>query len=258
MFGDEITAVSNAAKAKNNLLGKNPGGYILSAILAGIFIGLGVLLAFTVGGLLTGNPFARILMGCTFGIALSLVVMAGGELFTGNNFVMATGLAKKTVSAGACFKVWGMSYLGNLIGSIILAVIFVWCGLAAGSTREFISNAAVTKMSLPPLAIVCRGVLCNMLVCLAIWCTFRCKSEAAKLIMVFWCLLAFITTGYEHSIANMTLLTVSLLSPASGAAVSLGGWVYNIALSTIGNMIGGIVFVALPYSVISKQTEMRT
>jgi len=253
MFGEEITAVSNAAKAKNDLLGKNFGGYILAAILAGMFIGFGVLLAFTVGGLLTGNPFARILMGCTFGIALSLVVIAGGELFTGNNFVMAVGLARRTVSGGACFKVLVAGYFGNMIGSIILAVIFVCCGLATGVIGDFISSAAAVKMSLPPLALICRGILCNMLVCLAIWSAFRCKSETAKLIIIFWCLLAFITSGYEHCIANMTLLTVSLLSPSSGAAVSLSGWIYNIALSTLGNMIGGIFFVALPYSVISRQ-----
>jgi nitrite transporter NirC len=253
MFYDEITAVSNAAKVKIDLLRNNPAGYILVAILAGIFIGLSVGLAFTVGGLLSESPFARILTGCTFGIALSLIVMAGGELFTGNIFIMTVGLVKKTVSAGECLKIWGMSYLGNLIGSIILAVIFVSCGLVAGSTGEFISSAASVKMSLLPLPLICRGVLCNTLVCLAVWCTFRCKSEVAKLIMIFWCLLAFVTTGYEHSIANMTLLTVSLLSPAAGAAVSLGGWVYNIALSTLGNIIGGIVFVALPYSVISRK-----
>jgi len=257
MFGDEITAVSNAAKEKNNLLNNNPGGYILAAILAGIFIGSGVLLAFTTGGLLTGNPFARLLMGCTFGIALSLVVIAGGELFTGNNFIITIGLVKKTISAGACLKIWVVSYFGNMIGSVILAVIFVWCGLAAGSIGEFISSAAAAKMSLSPLALISRGLLCNMLVCLAVWCGFRCKSEAAKLIMIFWCLLAFITTGYEHSIANMTLLTVSLLSPAADAAVSLGGWVYNIALVTVGNMIGGIVFVALPYSAINYRNAGR-
>jgi len=253
MFSEEITAVANAAKGKNDLFCNNPVGYILAAILAGILVGLGVLLAFTVGGLLIGNPFARILMGCTFGVALSLVVMAGGELFTGNNFVMAVGHAKKTVSAGTCFRIWAASYFGNMIGSVILAVIFIWCGLASGSTRDFISSAAAAKMSIPPLALICRGILCNILVCLAVWCSFRCKSEAAKLIMIFWCLLALMTTGYEHCIVNMTLLTVSLLSPAAGADVSLNGWIYNIALSTLGNMIGGIVFVALPYSVISKR-----
>jgi nitrite transporter len=253
MFGDEITVVSNAAKGKSNLCSNNFGGYILAAILAGIFIGTGVLLAFTVGGLLTGNPFARLLMGCTFGIALSLVVIAGAELFTGNNFVMTVGCAKKTITVGECIKIWVVSYLGNLVGSVLLAVIFVGCGLATGVVGTFITNAASTKMSLAPLALICRGLLCNMLVCLAVWSGFRCKSEAAKLIMIFWCLLAFITTGYEHSIANMTLLTVSLLSPVGDAAVSFGGWIYNIALSTLGNMIGGIFFVALPYLAISKQ-----
>jgi nitrite transporter NirC len=92
-----------------------------------------------------------------------------------------------------------------------------------------------------------------MLVCTAVWCAFRCKSEVAKLIVIFWCLLAFITTGFEHSIANMTLLTVSLLAPATGAAVSLSGWIYNVALATLGNIIGGACFMAFPYLLISKK-----
>jgi nitrite transporter NirC len=254
MFNDDIILASNAAKAKYNLLSTNQWGYILASVLAGIFIGLGVCLAFTAGGLLTGNPVARIVMGCCFGVALSLVIMAGSELFTGNNFVMPVGVSQKTVSLGACFKIWGMSYLGNLLGSVILAAIFVGCGLATGVVGEFISSVSATKMSLPPLALFCRGILCNMLVCTAVWCGFRCKSEVAKLIIIFWCLLAFITSGYEHSIANMTLLTISLFSPAAGAAVSLTGWIYNIAIVTLGNIIGGVCFMAFPYLMIAKKT----
>jgi nitrite transporter NirC len=253
MFNEEITMVSNAAKGKYNLLSTNPWGYILASMLAGMFVGVGVLLAFTIGGLLDGNPFTRILMGCSFGVALSLVIMAGSELFTGNNFIMPVGVAKKTVSFGACLKIWGVSYLGNLLGSVLLAVIFAGCGLAGGAVGGFISDTAATKMSIPPLALICRGILCNMLVCTAVWCSFRCKSETAKLIVIFWCLLAFITTGYEHSIANMALLTVSLLAPTAGAAVSLGGWIYNIALATLGNIIGGVCFMAFPYLLISKK-----
>lgn len=252
MFHEEITAAANAAKGKYNLLKTNPAGYLIASALAGVFIGFGVLLAFTVGGQLNGNPAHKLLMGCTFGVALSLVVMAGGELFTGNNLVMAIGAAKKTVSIGNCCKVWASCYIGNLIGSVLLAFVFVGCGLATGAVGEFISSAAAAKMSLPPLQLICRGILCNMLVCLAVWCGFRCKSEAAKLIMVFWCLLAFITTGFEHSVANMTLLTISLLAPAGDAAVSLGGEVYNLLLVTLGNMIGGIVCMALPYLQIGK------
>ncbi len=253
MFHDAIAAVSNAAKGKYSLLKTNPGGYFLASMLAGVFIGFGVLLAFTIGGLTSESAFSRILMGCSFGVALSLVVMAGGELFTGNNLVMSMGVAKKTVSLSQCLKVWGVSYVGNLAGSILLALLFVGCGLATGAVGDFISSSAATKMSLSPLALLCRGALCNMLVCLAVWCSIKLKSESGKLIIVFWCLLAFITTGFEHSIANMTLLTTSLLAPAADAAVSLGGEVYNLLLVTIGNIIGGVVFVALPYLSIGRK-----
>jgi nitrite transporter NirC len=254
MFAEEITAVANTAKGKSALLKINPGGYFLAAMLAGIFVGFGVLLAFTVGGLLGDNPFAKILMGCVFGIALSLVMMAGAELFTGNILVMVVGTARQTVTVGDCLKVWAASYVGNLAGAFLLAMIFVGCGLATGSVGDYISAGAAAKMSLPPLALLCRGILCNMLVCLAVWCGFRCKSESGKLVMVFWCLFAFVTTGFEHSVANMTLFTVSLLAPAE-VAVSLGGGVYNLALTTIGNIIGGVVFVALPYLGIAAKVK---
>ena len=92
------------------------------------------------------------------------------------------------------------------------------------------------------------------LVCLAVWCGFKCKSESGKLIMIFWCLFAFITTGFEHSIANMTLLTISLLAPME-AAVTIGGYAYNLIVVTLGNMVGGILFVAIPYYLISKKKE---
>lgn len=253
MFNDEVTAAANAAKGKYNLLRNNPFGYFLAAVLAGAFIGFGVLLAFTVGGQTSETPFCKLLMGCVFGVALSLVVMAGGELFTGNNMVMAMGAARKTVTLGQCWRVWGMSYLGNLVGAVLLSLLFVGCGLATGAAGSFMASSAGTKMALSPLNLVCRGALCNTLVCLAVWCGFRCKSESSKLIMIFWCLLAFITTGFEHSIANMTLLTISLLAPTADAAVSLGGEVYNLFFVTLGNMIGGIAFVALPYIRISSK-----
>lgn len=124
MFKEEYELVSNAANAKCTLLKKNPAGYFMLSMLAGIFIGFGVLLAFTCGGLLTGQPYARIVMGLSFGIALSLVVVAGGELFTGNNLVMATGIARKKITAGDAVKLWVVCYIGNWVGSILLALIF--------------------------------------------------------------------------------------------------------------------------------------
>ena len=91
--------------------------------------------------------------------------------------------------------------------------------------------------------------------CLAVWCGYRCKSESGKLIMIFWCLFAFITCGFEHSVANMTLLTVGMISPFE-SAVSLTGYLYNISVVSLGNMVGGILFLAVPYFIIAKKKEV--
>lgn len=254
MFGEEFSAMVNASKAKAALLGNNPTGYFLASMLAGAYVGFGILLIFTAGGTLGGAPWAKIVMGVSFGIALSLVVMAGAELFTGNNMVMAGGMLQKAVTLEQSLRLWAVCFVGNWLGSIVLGVLFWGSGLASGGTADIIAQTSAAKMSIPLVPLFLRGVLCNVLVCLAVWCTFRCKSESGKLIMIFWCLYCFITCGFEHSIANMTLLTVGVLAPGS-AAVSLGGYFYNIIVVTLGNMAGAILFLAVPYYLISKKKE---
>jgi nitrite transporter NirC len=255
MYNEEFLAVTNAAKFKNQFLKKNPMGFFVSSMMAGMFVGFGVLLIFTIGGLLFEMPYAKIIMGASFGIALSLVVMSGSELFTGNNMIMIAGVLNKKVSFSDTLKLWVVCYLGNWLGSIILAIMFYKAGLATKNVGEFIAISSSLKMNASFTVLFFRGVLCNILVCLATWCSFKCKSESGKLIMIFWCLFAFITSGYEHSIANMTLLTIGLLSPLS-ADVSIFGYFYNILVVTLGNMVGGILFVAMPYFIISKREEV--
>jgi nitrite transporter NirC len=254
MFQEEYSMLAKAAESKSKFLKNNPVGYWVAAMLAGMYVGFGILLIFSAGGMISSQPYVKIIMGVSFGIALSLVVMAGAELFTGNNLVMAGGVFSGTVTLADAGKLWVVSLLGNWAGSILLALIFWGAGLAKGPVGEFMANAAAAKMAIPLIPLFLRAVLCNILVCLAIWCGFRCKSESGKLIMVFWCLFAFITSGYEHSIANMTLLTVGILSPG-GAAVSLSGYFYNILVVTLGNMAGGILFTAVPYYLISGKKE---
>ena len=256
MFNEEFNKVAGAAKAKSDLLKNNKLGYFVSSMLAGIFVGMAIMLIFTIGGLLTAasSPATKIVMGISFGGALSLVVFAGSELFTGNNFVMAVGSLNKSLSWVDTIKVWIVSFIGNLVGSILAGYMFYLTGLAKGPVGEFIANTAATKMSLPAQELFFRGLFCNILVCLAVWCTFRCKDDVSKLIMIFWCLFIFITAGFEHSVANMTLLTIGLLSPGT-AAVSIAGYIYNIGVVTLGNMIGGIFFVAVPYYLISRKNK---
>lgn len=193
-------------------------------------------------------PFTKIAMGLSFGVALSLVVIAGAELFTGNAFVMFNGLRLKTVTAGDVLKLWVVCYLGNWAGAIILSLLFLAAAGPVGATGKALAAAAAMKMSLPPLVLFARGILCNVLVCLAVWCGFRTKNDVAKLIMVFWCLYAFFTCGFEHSIANMTVLTVGMLAPFD-AAVSLSGYAYNLFFVTLGNIVGAVLFLSIPYGI---------
>ena len=254
MYIEDFLAMCNAAKSKVAFLKNNPLGYFIASMLAGAFVGFGVLLVFSIGGMMSGVPYTKVIMGSSFGVALSLVIIAGAELFTGNNMVMVSGVLKKTITMLDAIKLWVLCWIGNLVGSILIALLFYWAGLASGNVGEFIASSAQAKMEVAFLPLLVRGILCNILVCLAVWCGFRCKSESGKLIMIFWCLFVFITAGFEHSIANMTLLSISLLSPMS-ATVSIVGFLYNLAVVTLGNMIGGIVFVALPYYMISKKKE---
>lgn len=248
MYGESYEAAANAAVKKLSVLKNNPLGYFVLSMLAGMYIGFGVLLAFTIGGQLGNIPFANLIKGLIFGVALSLVVIPGAELFTGNNFVMGAGLFTKKVSFGQALYLWIVCWIGNLVGALLLAWIFTASGLDVPAVAAAFTKGSIAKMSAPALQLVLRAILCNILVCLAVWSGFRTKSDSAKLIMVWWCLLAFFALGFEHSVANMTVLSVALMNPVNAtSALSIGGFCYNLLWVSIGNLIGGVIFVAMPY-----------
>ena len=255
MFKEDFMAAANGAAGKAKFLKNNPAGYFVMSIMAGMFIGFGILLVFTLSGAMAGSPATKLVMGCSFSVALSLVVIAGAELFTGNNMVMFAGYLKKTVTLGEMIKLWVVCWIGNLVGAILLAFLYNATGLYADATLEAMTTTAAAKMTAGFIPLLTRGMLCNMLVCLAVWCGFRCKSESGKLIMVFWCILAFFATGFEHSIANMTLLTLALINNGGNEAISMGGYCFNLLTVTFGNMIGGILLAAVPYYIAQLDTK---
>lgn len=252
MFQDDYKAASNAALAKYNFLTKNPAGYFMSSFMAGLFIAIGSMMMGIVGSMFAGAPAQRVVNGLVFSVGLCLVTLAGAELFTGNNFVMAVGALKKTVSWAQTVKLWVVCYLGNFAGSIVASVFFSLTGIPSGDIGTNFANIAAAKMAGTPLNLFAKAILCNVIVCLAIWCGTRLKSEGAKIAMNYACVTTFVACGFEHSIANMTFLTIGLMNPM-GAAVSLGGMFYNLLIVTAGNMLGGIAFVALPYYLISRE-----
>jgi nitrite transporter len=225
----------------------NPLGFLIGATMAGAYVGMGIILIFSIGQSI--DPSVRSLaMGASFGIALTLVVFAGSELFTGHTMFMTIGRLRKTVTGADLGSAWSLTWLGNLLGSVLIAGLFVTGGGGAilKSGADLIYTVAAAKMGGSAVALVARAILCNWLVCLALWMSARTASDAAKCIVIFWCLFAFIASGFEHSVANMTLFTIALLGNHPDS-VSLAGMAHNLLFVTIGNIIGGALFMGVGY-----------
>ncbi len=255
MFKTEYDALCSAAAAKRDLFYKNPFGYLVASMVAGMFISFGSFVSMSIGGFLTaaGSDLIRFFVPLTFAAALSLVVMAGCELFTGNNLILSAGAFKKKLTWGDTIKLWIVCYLGNFLGSWIMIGLFELTGFDSNpDIASYFATTSAAKMGLSPLAQFSRGILCNICVCLAVWCATKLKSESGKLIMIVWCILVFMICGFEHSIANMSILGVGLLHPMD-QVLTVSAYFGNLFFVTIGNMIGGIVFVAVPYLIIAKE-----
>ena len=239
-----IEKFTGVAVAKEDMIRNRLGQYWVLSMLAGMYIGFGILLIFTVGAQFAnvGSAATKIIMGISFGIALTLVVFAGAELFTGNNMVMLIGCLNGKTSWGWMLWLWVVCWFANLAGALLLAWCMACTGLADGNvTGKFIDKVASAKMNAPFMALFCRAILCNALVCLAVWMSAKTKNEAARVFLIFWCLFAFIACGFEHSIANMTIFGVSLFT-AHPDTVTCGGFAWNMLAVTLGNIIGGCFF----------------
>ncbi len=247
MLTDSIDHFANLAAGKVEMLKRNPVGFFIGSVMAGVYVGFGIILIFTLGS--SVDPaYRKLVMGATFGIALTMVVFAGAELFTGHNMYMPLGWLQKRLSSADLAFVWLVVWIGNLVGSAALAALFVLGGAGGigAESSPFLNEVASAKMNAPVIELLARGALCNWLVCLSLWMSGRTTNDAAKCIVIFWCLFAFIASGFEHSVANMTLFSIALLGEHP-ESVSLSGMVYNLIWVTFGNIVSGSVFMALGY-----------
>lgn len=254
MYGQSVEEAALTGSRKYEFARSNPQGYLVASVLAGIYVGLGIVLIFAVGAPFAQaeHPAIKLVMGVSFGLALTLVVFAGSELYTGNVMFMTFARLRGKVSWRNLAFVWSLSWLGNLAGALALA----WLVVASGSVASaggFLSQAGVAKTTVSPAMLVGSGILCNILVCLALWTSSRTRSDPAKILLICWCLYGFIGSGFEHSIANMTMLALAVLG-GEGQMVGWGGYAYNLFWVTLGNTIGGML-LASAYAVASRQAE---
>ncbi|EHR72810.1 formate/nitrite transporter family protein [Burkholderiales bacterium JOSHI_001] len=218
--------------------------------LAGAFIGLGAMMfTLVVSDASLGFAAQRLLGGLVFSLGLVLVVVAGAELFTGNN-LLAMAWASGRVTSAQVLRNWLVVCSANALGAVALALL-VWGAAQAqmnsGAVGLAAQKIALAKQALPPGEAFFRGVLCNVLVCMAVWMSLAGRSVTDKLLAIVFPITAFVAAGFEHSIANLYFFPLAWLL---GAPLTLGGVATNLALVIAGNLVGGSVLVALVYWVV--------
>jgi len=224
-------------------------------ILAGFFIGLGAMFATLVTtDINAGFGLTKLVGGLVFSLGLILVILAGAELFTGNALMVGSRISGK-ISVSGLLRNWGIVYFANLVGSLLMVVLIYYSNFwtadafKVGASSVAIANA---KVSLPFLTAFVRGIMCNILVCLAVWLCFGARTTIDKIFAIIFPITAFVTCGFEHSIANMYFIPMGIalsgkaevlsaagISAAQVANLNVGGFIHNLIPVTLGNIVGG-------------------
>jgi formate/nitrite transporter len=236
---------------------------LVLGVLAGAYIGFGGVLSTSVTfdmGAHFGVGFTRCIAGAVFSVGLMLVVIAGAELFTGNNLMITSTLTRE-ITFGTMLKRWGLVYVANFIGSIIIALLFYLSGLWKTGGNEL--GAAAVRIAYGKIGLgfgeaLFRAIGCNWLVCLAVWMALSARQTVGKIFAIFFPIMAFVAIGFEHCIANMYFIPTGIflhnwagIAAPSGvdpASLNWGSFLYrNLLPVTIGNIIGGGFFVGMSY-----------
>lgn len=255
-------------KARNSL-----GNLFIMGILAGVYIAFAGFASQTISYTIDNPGLAKFASGAVFPVGLMLVVIAGAELFTGNN-LMIIGVMDKKISFGELLRNWIIVYTANFIGSVLFAFLVSRSGLfdsAGGLLGTTIIKAAIGKVSLPFSQALIRGILCNIMVVLAVWMATAAKDITGKISAIWFPIMLFVMSGFEHSIANMYFIPAGIFAKvntayinggqfeaASLSRLNIGGLFANLIPVTIGNIIGGAAVIGLGYWYVYRYTPAKT
>jgi len=268
-IADSLTRTVCVAKTQASAL-----RLTILGIFAGVYIGFGAELMIMVThdmASFLGVGMAKLIGGAVFSVGLMLVVIAGAELFTGNNLIFLSVLDRQ-VTVRRLLRNWTIVYFANFVGSLLLVLLMYWSGLwktnggLVGASALGIANG---KVNLTFLQAFARGVLCNWLVCLAVWMAVSASTVVGKVWAIFFPIMAFVASGFEHSVANMFFIPMGLVLKGQTAIVTaagladklshltIGGMVMNLIPVTLGNIVGGAFFVATLYWVVYLRNEKK-
>lgn len=244
-----IEVASKMAIAKDNYSAKK---ILTLSFLGGAYIAIGAMLAILLGGGVPGiaaeNPgISKFLLGAAFPVGLMMVVMAGAELFTGNNAYFIPNVLSKRQAWNAPLRNWALVYVGNFVGCLFVAYFIAHLTgvISAEPWGEYAQNIAIGKTSNPFYKTVLKGIGANWLVCLALWMGMSAQHTSGKIMGIWWPVMTFVALGFEHSIANMFFIPLAIFE---GADITWYTFIVkNLIPATIGNIIGGAFFVGTIY-----------
>lgn len=246
---------------------------ILLGLMAGAFIAFGGATSSAAIHNISNQGVAKALAGTIFPVGLMMIVFVGGELFTGDCLMLA-GVVDKRFSALQLIKTLIIVWLSNMAGAILIATLVYYSGLldyTSGALGAFTIKVAYGKCTITPFKAICSGILCNILVCIAVLMATAARDIAGKVWAIFFPICAFVVGGWEHCVANMFYIPAGIIAATNdtyvakaeelygitaaqiSASVNVGGFISNLIPVTIGNILGGMVFVALPLYVIHKK-----
>ena len=262
--GEIARSACAVAKAKSNWSIQQ---MLLLGILAGAYIAFGGFLYTVVtqdAASYVGTGISKFLGGAVFSVGLMMVIIGGAELFTGN-CLMTLGTLAGCQPLSGVIRNWFWVYTGNFIGSVLVAFLIFFSGLCDGPVGANALGIAAGKMTLLASEAFVRGILCNWVVVLAVWMSMAATDIVGKIFAIFFPIMTFVASGFEHSIANMyfmslglflkgneTVVSASGITPERLAALDVGGFFHNLVPVTLGNMAGGILFVAVFYFLVFR------
>lgn len=254
----------STVQAGINKVKLSPLNQLILGILAGAFIAFAAegsnMAAFNLFADSATYGLGKVLAGAVFGVGLMLVIIAGGELFTGNTLI-TLGVLEKQIKVKDMLRNWTVVYAGNLVGSVLVAYMMTQSGLfnSGGHMLGAVTiKIAVYKVELSFLSALYLGIMCNWLVCLAVWLSYSAKDITGKILGIFFPIWLFVTSGFEHSIANMYYIPAGILAKANESWAAASGLSFeklhalnwstfitnNLIPVTLGNIVGGAFFVA--------------
>ncbi len=251
----DIEILGKLGHIKYEIMKKDPLRFLTRAFMAGAYLGAAAILSYTLGAILQDHvTVAKIAVAASFGIGLVAIVYLGAELFTGNCFVTIIPVLKGELRFRDIIPMWIVCFIGNAIGIALLCFLFIKSGAQSHLMGDYLRPIMESKLTFDVGELFIKGILCNFIVCIAAYSGIKIKDETARLIVIMLFVMAFVLPGFEHCVANAGIFTMGITQ--LGNTVSWSGLTLHMIISTLGNIVGGIM-LAVPIYIMFKTPKEK-